>query len=303
MVTGGAGFIGSHLVEKLVERGEKVSVLDNLSSGTLRNLAHLRRTRRVGFTKCDILDKEGLREAVKKAEAVVHLAALTSVPASVRDPALAHKINVVGTENVLRTSFACGVTKFVFASTCAVYGEAKYLPIDEAHPLDPLSPYARSKLKGEALCQRYQERFSNGVTVLRFFNVYGPRQEMSHYPSVVTKFVERLSAGRRPVIYGDGRQTRDLVHVSDVSNAVIGSLEKGGEAAGVFNIGSGRATSVIELAEKLARLFALDKFEFVHAKKRSGDIERSEANIAKAGSVLRFRPTVELDAGLREMIR
>ena len=217
LVTGGAGFIGSHLVDRLVKNGYAVRVIDDLSTGKLANIkAHLQNGE-VDFVKGDIRDTELTRKTLQDINVVFHLAAITSVPFSVQNPTLTTDINAQGTLNLLATSVKEGVGKFVFVSSCAVYGEPKYLPVDEKHPIQPISPYAESKFTAENACQNYHKKQQLQTIIFRLFNVYGPRQGKNEYSGVITRFFENCKQNLPLTIYGDGSQTRDFIHVYDVA--------------------------------------------------------------------------------------
>lgn len=301
LVTGGAGFIGSHVVRKLLGEKMHVVVLDNLSSGTRKNLAFGSGTN-LEFMRGDILDSRKVKEALRGVDSVVHLAALVSVQESLRTPSLTYKVNLKGTENLLGGSVEAGIKKFVLASTCAVYGNARRLPIAESARRRPLSPYADSKAKAEDVCRSFADRIRSGLTILRFFNVYGPGQERSAYANVITTFVGRLSTGRELVVYGDGRQTRDFVHVYDVAEAISLALRRQGSFE-VLNLGSGHETSVNGLVETLSEIVGRDGANVVHARPRSGEIRRSLADISRLRDTLGFSPKVTLEEGLRELLK
>lgn len=301
LVTGGAGFIGSHVVKALTDARLKVVVFDNLSTGSEKNL-ELESRSTLEFMRGDVLDGGQLRDALQSVDSVVHLAAQVSVQESVRNPDFTYKVNVDGTKNLLNESLEAGIKKFVFASTCAVYGDARRLPITEGSPRRPLSPYADSKVKAEKACMSIARRFARGLTILRFFNVYGPGQERSAYANVITKFVDRLSAGGKLVIYGDGRQTRDFVHVRDVANAISLAIERNG-TADVYNVGSGRETSVNALAKMMSDIVGRDGHGLIHARARGGEVGRSWADVSRAGNVLEFSPKVSLEEGLRGILK
>jgi UDP-glucose 4-epimerase len=250
LVTGGRGFIGSHLMLKL-EHPTSFDIEDGM----------------------DINDRHQVAIAVRGMNAVVHLAAVTNVSWSVHNPERTRRVNVEGTKTVLKESVSAGVRKFIFASSCAVYGDAKTFPTSEGAPLRPTSPYARSKVLAERACGAYSHRFLWGCTVLRFFNVYGPGHK-----GVMDAFGRAIMEGRRPLIFGDGSQTRDFVHVSDVVEAIV--LALGQKAGGTFNIGSGRETTIKSLLEPEFR------------PRRQGDIMRSAADIRKARDILGFSPAI-----------
>lgn len=296
-ITGGAGFIGSHLVERLVQRGDEVSVLDNLSSGRLENLGDA--LQHVRFLKGDIRDHASIRSALEGAEAVVHLAALTSVRESMERPLLYHEVNSTGTLNTLSESLRLGVRKFIYVSTCAVYGNPRKLPIREEHETNPLSVYAASKLSAEEYCRTYSRLGETRATILRLFNVYGPRQASGTYAGVIAQFVGRVKQGLPPVIYGDGEQTRDFIHVRDVVEYIVRAVDS--EANETINVGSGRSTSVNQLAELIIKTAGMDLTP-VHEPARPEDIRHSRADISKARKIFGYVPRVSLEGGLRELM-
>ncbi|KUO42141.1 MAG: hypothetical protein APZ16_03665 [Candidatus Hadarchaeum yellowstonense] len=303
LVTGGAGFIGSHLVDALLARGCPVTVLDNFSTGSERNIApHLKRED-FRLVRGDIRDPAALRRALQGVDAVVHLAALVSVPLSVKEPGLTREVNVEGTLSLLRASQEAGVARFVYASSCAVYGEAKVLPIKEDSPLRPLSPYAESKLEAEGLCRAFYESGGFPAVSLRYFNVYGPRQSGGDYAGVMLRFLERLRANQPPVIFGDGNQTRDFVHVSDVVEATLLALERPRLEGEVINVGTGRRTSINELCAMFLRVSGRADLKPRHEDPRPGEIRHSQADIAKAGRLLGFRPRVPIERGVEMLWR
>jgi UDP-glucose 4-epimerase len=298
LVTGGAGFIGSHVVEGLVGAGCRVTVLDNLSTGKLGNIDESLKTRQARFVEGDVTDSKVVRKCVDRVDAVVHLAGVSSVPVSVENPALTYKTNVEGTLNLLNSCVRAKVGKFVFASSCAVYGEPRSLPVKESYGTHPVSPYATSKLQAERLCADFQERKGLKTVILRLFNVYGPRQAVSEYAGVITSFVDRARRGLPLVVYGDGTQTRDFVHVRDVVEAFLRVLEEKKAEGQVFNVGYGKAVSVNELAKKVLELANLE-FPIVYKKPREGDLKHMFADVSKANRLLGFGAKVRLDDGLR----
>ena len=248
LVTGGAGFIGSHLVDQLVNSGYNVRVMDNLSTGKLTNIQEHIENGTVNFVEGDIKDLEQVKNCVHGVDAVLHLAAVTSVSFSVKNPTLTYETNAAGTLNLLVSLAKEKVGKFVFISSCAVYGEPQYLPIDELHPTNPISPYAESKLLGERYCLGFHENKLLKSVALRFFNVYGLRQGLNDYSGVITRFVDKLKQGLPLIVYGDGSQTRDFIHVSDIVEAIQSCLENEGAGGQVFNVGSGKPTSISSAA-------------------------------------------------------
>lgn len=296
LVTGGAGFIGSHLVKELVKSGYSVRVLDNLSNGSLENIRDVLGS--IEFIKGDIRDKNVVEGALKGVDAVVHLAALIDVAESVEKPELYLDVNVNGTFNVARASRK--VSAFIFASTCAVYGEPVRIPIGEDHPLSPKSPYAATKIAGEAFVQAYGNLYGYRPVILRLFNVYGPRQSKA-YAGVITEFVKRATIGEPPIIFGDGEQTRDFVHVRDVAKAIIKALETN-NASGIYNIGSGVAITINDLAHLILKLAGKENIEPRHGPPRPGDIKHSQANINRAKMELGYNPSVSLEEGIKEIL-
>lgn len=302
LVTGGAGFIGSHLVDRLINEGFEVRVLDNFSTGKLENIhAHLGNPRFHLF-KGDIRRKRIVKEVIKGIDYVFHLAAVADIKLSMRKPKLVNDINVAGTLNLLEESLSSNVEKFIFTSSCAVYGEPIYTPIDENHPTNPISPYGVSKLAAEHYCRVFYEIYGLKTVVLRLFNVYGPRQERSPYRGVIAEFLKRLKKGNAPIIFGSGEQTRDFIYVADVVEALMLTLKSKLCAGVTLNIGSGVETSINEIAEKLIEIFGL-KIRPIHLEARAGDVKRSCANINRAKETLGFKVNVPLEDGLKICIK
>jgi len=297
LVTGGAGFIGSHLVDRLVDEGCRVVVLDNLSSGSLENIRGHLGSRKVRFIEGDVRSSEAVEEAMKDADLVCHSAAVVSVPYSMREPLLTHEVNATGTLNLLIASLNHEVERFVYLSTCAVYGEPEHLPVDEAHPTNPISPYAASKLAAEHYCKAFQQAYGLKTTILRPFNVYGPRQN----DGVVAEFVQRMKQGSPPIVCGNGRQTRDFLYVLDAVDAIVLALRHDGAVGEVFNIGTGKATTVNELGRLLLRIFGME-LKPIREEPRIGDVMRSCADIGKAEKKLGYRPRFSLKRALRHFV-
>lgn len=299
VVTGGAGFIGSNLAEELYLDNEVV-IVDDLSSGRLENISHLLQTRSVSFVQGSILDSTLLGKAFSGADCVFHHAAVVSVPKSVLDPLPANEVNILGTLNVLMAAQHCRVTRLVFASSCAVYGNTPGSFVAEEAPADPQSPYAVTKLAGEHYCHVFRQVHGLHTVCLRYYNVYGPRQDPhSDYAAVIPVFISRARQGQPLIIYGDGRQTRDFVFVKDVAHANITVAE--GKAEGVYNIGTGVSISINMLAD--AVMTAIGKrLDVVHEEARSGEVLHSQADISKA-KALGYKPTFDLPAGLQETAR
>jgi len=298
LVTGGAGFIGSHVVRALVARGDDVRVLDDLSTGRRANLDSV--ADRVDLRVGDVRDVSAVEAAVEGCDAVSHQAAVVSVPRSVTDPVETVEVNLLGTVRLLEAAAASGtVRRFVLASSAAVYGDAPTGPCAEDGPLEPLSPYAVSKLAAEDHVALAARRHGLVGISLRYFNVYGAGQDpASPYAAVVPLFATAVAAGQAPVILGDGRQTRDLCHVTDVARANLAALAAAPALAGeAFNVGTGRSVSVAELAAELIRLSGR-KLEPRHEKARPGDVRHSVAAVERARRGLAFEATTPLAEGL-----
>ena len=296
VVTGGAGFIGSHLAAELLHLG-RVTVVDDLSTGTLANLRHLPQ-QDLQLRRGSVTDPAFLRRACEGADCVFHLAAIASVQKSLADPVRCHEVNTTGTLHVLAAAKDAGVKKVIFASSAAVYGNAATPPVDEDLCPAPLTPYAAAKVAGEHLCAAFTASYGIDTAVLRFFNVYGPRQDpAAEYSAVIPRFIIRALSGNPPVIYGDGSQTRDFVYVGDVVRATILALQR--DAVGVFNIGSGNATRISDLA-RWAVEAAGSGGEPVSEPARPGDILHSVASISRAAKALGYRPRWTLVQGLAE---
>jgi len=301
LVTGGAGFIGSHLVEELVRRGARVRVLDNFITGKRDNIAPFKD--RIELIEGDIRDLETCRRAVRGVDYVLHHAALISVPLSIKDPVVTHDINVSGTLNLLWASAEAGIKRFILASSAAVYGDAESLPLKEGEEGRPLSPYALSKFFGEKYCRYFYRTYALETISLRYFNVFGPRQDpLSPYASVIPQFFEQALAGERLQIYGDGEQSRDFIFISDVVEANFRAVGAPAEAVGgVYNIACGERTTVNALAAEINHLAGIS-VEPHHIQPRPGDIRHSYADIGRAKKLLGFVPRVNFPAGLEAAI-
>jgi UDP-glucose 4-epimerase len=301
LVTGGAGFIGSYVVDRLVDRGFSVRVVDNLSTGKLENISRHLKNGKVEFVKGDVRDPSVVDRCVKDVDLVVHLAAEVSVPFSFNYPDLTYEVNLEGTLNLLRSSAKKKCRRMLFVSSCAVYGEPVFLPLTEEHPTEPISPYAASKLAAEQFCLGFNETGFLSTVVLRLFNVYGPRQAVHGYSGVITRFVDNCRRGLPLVVYGDGSQSRDFVHINDVVEAIVSAVCSDDIDGEVFNIGSGVKTSISELAEAVLEL-AGSNLEIVYDKPREGDIAQSCADITKAEKMLGYTPRLGLRDGLRTLL-
>jgi nucleoside-diphosphate-sugar epimerase len=300
LVTGGAGFIGSYVVEALLARGDSVRVLDNLSTGHLDNLAGV--INRIEFVNADLRDKTVIQKAVAGVDTIFHLAAMVSVPQSMVQPMAAESINVAGTLNLLQAAREAGVKSLVFSSTCAVYGDEPGLPKTETMLPAPKSPYAVTKLAAEHYCRVFYESFNLNTVVLRYFNVFGPRQDPSSvYSGVISIFVDKLTRGIAPTIHGDGEQTRDFVYVTDVVRANLLAAELEQAAGQVFNIGTGRATSVNQLFTGLCRILGCT-IQPNYGPARTGDIVHSVSDPACAAKILGWQAQTGFEQGLQQLV-
>lgn len=300
-VTGGAGFIGSHLVDRLLAAGHEVVVLDNLSTGSRANLEGA--GARLTLLEGDLRDPAAVAAAVAGCEVVFHQAALAAVARSVDNPVEVHEVNVVGTLHLLEACRAAGVRRVVFASSSSVYGDTPTLPKREDAPLRPRSPYAATKAAGEGLMQAWHATYGLETVVLRYFNVYGPRQSpRSQYAAVVPRFVAAVRAGEAPVIYGDGQQTRDFTWVGDVVHALeLAASAPGAAGAGPINLGGGERVSVLSLAQRVARAAGREVAPR-HEPARAGDVRDSLADTARARALLGWVPRTSLDEGLARLV-
>lgn len=302
LVTGGAGFIGSHLVDALVTSGHTVCVLDDFSAGKEAYLAQARQTGSLEVIRGDVRNLPSVEAAASDMDGIFHLAALVSVPLSLVDPRRSFDINVGGTINVLEAARTKNVERVVFASSAAVYGDMSGSARDDETQLRPLSPYATDKLTSEQYCAFYNRLYGIGTAALRFFNVYGPRQDpSSSYSGVISVFSDRLRHRKGVTIYGDGKQTRDFVHVSDVVEAMIAAMFSKKTGFNACNIGSGRSVTIEHLLKTLAGIAGWDP-PVNRQPARPGDILHSCADIRRARDLFGYVPHRELDAGLRELL-
>jgi len=298
LVTGGGGFIGSHLVDALLARGDVVRVLDNFSTGKRENLQH--NIEKIQLLTGDLRESEILNEAVQGVDYIFHQAAFVSVPQSMEDPDSCFDVNVNGTGKLLAVARAAGVKRVMLASSAAVYGENEAVPLSEDEEPDPLSPYAASKSINEIYARLFTKHLGLNVVALRYFNVYGPRQNpASDYAAVVPIFIKILEDEGEPVIFGDGLQTRDFVYIADVVQANIQASESGKSPGKVFNICSGQEISLLDLLEKLSTIYKR-KIQPSFQEARPGDIYRSLGDPNKAREILEFSSTTSIIDGLDE---
>ncbi len=308
LVTGGGGFIGSNLVEALLRRGDDVRVIDNFATGRRENLAGAEGWAAAGggrfeLLEGDIRDGETVRRAVEGCDVVLHQAAIPSVARSVADPLTSHGVNVDGTLNLLLAARDLGVKRFVMASSSSLYGESPTLPKVETMCPDPISPYGLDKLAAETYCRLFHRLYGLGTVALRYFNVFGPRQDpSSEYSAVIPKFTAALLAGRAPTIFGDGEQTRDFTYIENVVRANLLAAEAPDEACGeAYNVACGERISLLDLARRLGRITGRE-IPPVHGDPRPGDIRHSLADIGKARRLLGYEPRVGLDEGLERTV-
>ncbi len=301
LVTGGAGFIGSHLTEALVQRGDDVVVADNLATGRLDNLKSVQD--RIRFIEVDVSDPKACRQAVEGCEVVFHHAAIPSVQRSLDDPLESHASGTTATANILWAASKAGVRRVIFAASAAAYGLCETLPQHESILPDSLSPYAATKVAGEYYLRAFAVGLGLDTVSLRYFNVFGPRQDPnSPYSAVIARFIDRMRAGETPIIYGDGNQTRDFIYIDDVVQVnllaadIITPLQ--GE---VLNVGCGQSISINQLVQEINQVLKTD-LEPIYQEPRTGEVRHSQADISKIQGLLGFEPKVSLKAGLEKLI-
>ena len=299
VVTGGAGFIGSHLTEELVRRGEQVRVVDSLITGKRQNIAHLPQ---VEFLEGDLADLEVARRAVAGADYVLHQAAIPSVPRSVKDPIASNRANIDASLNVLVAARDAGVKRVVYAGSSSAYGNTPTLPKVETMATAPLSPYALQKLVAEQYCQMFTQLYGLETVTTRYFNVFGPRQDPSSpYSGVISLFISALVEGRRPTIYGDGGHTRDFTYVGNVVDGVLRACTAPNASGEVINVATGGRVSLNELFQGIAEMVGA-KVEPIYAEPRAGDVRDSQADISKARRLLNYSPSVSFEEGLKKTV-
>jgi nucleoside-diphosphate-sugar epimerase len=300
LVTGGAGFIGSHIAEALVKRGDRVRVLDNLITGRRENLSPI--ADRIEFIEGDIRDYAATLRAAEGASVIFHQAAVPSVPRSVAEPALNHDINVNGTFNVLMAAREAGARRVVYAASSSAYGDTETLPKHEDMPPNPLSPYAAAKLFGEYYCQIFTRVYNLKTVSLRYFNVFGPRQDPSSpYSGVISKFITTLLDGKTPVIYGDGEQSRDFTYVDNVVDANLRAAESEEAIGKVINLGIGERVTLNQLLAELQEIIG-SNLPARYEEMRAGDVRHSLAAISRAKDLIGYHPLVGLTEGLKRTV-
>ena len=303
LITGGAGFIGSHLCEKFVEAGHNVLCLDNFMNGELSNVRSLLGKRNFKLINGDVRNLDQLEKVVSQgAETIIHLAAQIHVDRSIIEPRLTYETNVFGTLNVLELARMHDIDKVIHASTSEVYGSAQYVPMDEKHPLNAPHPYGASKIAADRMCRAYIETYGLNVCIMRPFNTYGPAQKDSGYGGVISIFVRRLLHDNPPIVYGDGAQTRDYMYVKDLVNAYELILQYEKPLREEINFGTGKEIKIIDLAKTLIRICDKRKIKPVHVSPRPGEVGRLVADTTKARKLLGWAPKYTLEKGLTEFI-
>jgi len=300
LVTGGAGFIGSHIVDRLVADGHQVRVLDDLSSGRVENLTAVRN--RIEFIQADLRDRQAITTACQGIERVIHAAAWRSVPKSMADPYGYTEVNVLATVSLLEAAAKAKVTRLVCVSSSSVYGEAKQMPLREDLPTAPISPYAASKLADELFCSLFARSFGLETVSVRYFNVFGPRQSLENdYAVVIPKFIVCLLRNESPPIYGDGKQSRDFTYVDNVVEGTIAASQVPGVSGEVFNIALGEEHTVLDLLEQLNTILGLS-IRPILKPPRPGDVLRTFADSSKAERLLHWKGRVNFAEGLRRTV-
>lgn len=305
LVTGGAGFIGGHIAERLLEEGNKVRVLDNFSTGSRRNIERLERLSAAGYfevAECDLRDSQSVEDAMEGVTHVVHQAALPSVERSIQSPTTTHEVNTTGTLHLLEAARRRHVHRLVFAGSSSVYGDQGELPKRETMRPMPKSPYALSKQMGEAYCSLYSELYGLETVTLRYFNVFGPRQNPdSQYAAVIPLFTRAILRGESPKVFGDGGQTRDFTFIANVVDANVLALSGGGKSGAIYNVACGDRISLLDLLGELNTIIG-SKIEPEFHPARKGDVRDSQAGIERAVEELGFRPRVTFREGLVQTV-
>jgi len=304
LITGGAGFIGSHLAEDFVKNGFSVKIIDDFSSGSVNNILGLFNFRNFKMIRGSITDKELISKATLDVDVIFHLAAQIHVDKSIIEPRHTFDVNTLGTLNVLDAALENDVELLVYASSSEVYGSAKYVPMDEDHPLNPASPYAATKTAADRLCFSYYNTYKLPIVVVRCFNTYGPRQKDTGYAGAIPKFLRRTLSRLPPIIYGDGKQTRDYMYVKDAVNAYKLVLKSYENVVGkAVNFGTGKEISILKLANTVITLCDNEVAAPIHVAPRAGEVKRLCADIKLAKKELDFAPKYTIEQGLKEFLR
>jgi len=303
LVTGGAGFIGSHLCDKYTKDGNIVICLDNFMSGNLTNIRHLLSYKNFKLINGDVRDFDLLEKIITDVEVVFHLAAQIHVDRSIIEPKLTYDINISGTQNILELARRYDVRKVIYASTSEVYGTAQYTPMDEKHPLNAPHPYGASKIAADRMCHAYKQTYGMDIAIMRLFNVFGPKQRDTGYGGVISIFVRRALSGMPPIIYGDGKQTRDYTYIEDALSAYDAVLNYKEVFEGPVNFGTGREVKIIDLANRIIELTGQQgKIKPVHVEPRPGEVQRLIADISQAKKLLKWEPKCTLEEGFERFI-
>ena len=304
LITGGAGFVGSHLCDKYTKEGHTVLCLDNFLSGNLAHIRHLLDYRNFKLVKGDIRDKDLLQNVMRDVEVVFHLAAQIHVDRSYIEPGLTYDINVMGTQNVLELARFYDVRRVIYASTSEVYGSAQYVPIDEKHPLAAPHPYGASKVAADRMCYAYNITYGMDVVILRMFNIFGPHQRDVGYGGVISIFTRRVLNNTPPIIFGDGRQTRDYTYIDDAVMAYDLAFNSKEKLAEPVNFGTGKEVSINDLADKIIKFSGKeDSLKPVYIDPRIGEVKRLIADASQAKSLLGWEPACDLDRGLEAFVQ
>ena len=304
LITGGAGFIGSHLCDKYTKEGHAVLCLDNFMSGNLMNVRHLLDYRNFKLIKGDVRDFDLLEKIMRDVDVVFHLAAQIHVDRSCIEPKLTYDVNVMGTQKVLEVARIYDAKKIIYASTSEVYGSAQYAPIDENHPLNAPHPYGASKIAADRMCYAYIQTYGMNISIIRLFNIFGPRQRDVGYGGVISIFTRRVLSNVSPIIYGDGTQTRDYTYIEDAVRAYDLVLNHNEPINEPINFGTGKEVSIIDLANKIIDLCGKKgDIEPVHVEPRIGEVKRLIADATKAKDLLGWTPKYNLEEGLKEFVQ
>jgi UDP-glucose 4-epimerase len=302
LITGGAGFIGSHLCDRYVKNGDTVLCLDNFMNGNLMNIRHLLNYRNFKLINGDIRDFDLLEKMMRDVDAVFHLAAQIHVDRSIIEPKLTYEINVLGTQNILEVARMYDVEKVIHASTSEVYGSAQYAPMDENHPLNAPHPYGASKIAADRMCYAYIETYGMNICIMRPFNLFGPRQKDSGYGGAISLFTKRVLSNMPPIIYGNGEQTRDYTYIDDIVDAYDLILNNK-PIREPINFGTGKEIKIIDLANKIIELCGkTGNIKPVHVEPRPGEVKRLVADISKAKEFLGWKPKHTIEEGLKKFI-
>ncbi len=303
LITGGAGFIGSHLCEKYTKEGHTILCLDNFMNGNLANIRHLLNYGNFKLINGDVRNFDLLEKIMRDVEIVFHLAAQIHVDRSIIEPQLTYEVNVLGTQNILEAARMYDVEKVVYVSSSEVYGSAVYVPMDESHPLNPPHPYGASKIAADRMCYAYTQGYHMNIIIVRPFNTFGQRQKDSGYGGAISIFVKRVLSGMPPIIYGDGNQTRDYTYIDDLVSAFDLILNYPEPIKEPINLGTGKEIRIIDLANKIIDLCGSPRdIKPIHVEPRPGEVKRLMAQALRAKELLGWEPKLTLEDGLKEFI-